>query len=113
MSADVCFPVNYAVYGPGKESGKERVVLDGEKERQGDYVFTATEIGEYRFCFDNTMSTFSDKIVDFEISVGQAHQAQQEIHWLTRSRSRTNRERTSLKKQEPAQNNSAALKRQS
>ncbi|KAF2160663.1 hypothetical protein M409DRAFT_28805 [Zasmidium cellare ATCC 36951] len=63
------FDINYAVYGPGKEPGKERVVLDGEKERQGDYVFTATDVGEYRFCFDNTMSTFSDKIVDFEISV--------------------------------------------
>lgn len=62
-------PVNYAVYGPGKEPGKERVVLDGEKERQGDYVFTANEVGEYRFCFDNTISTFSDKVVDFEISV--------------------------------------------
>ncbi|KAK4501265.1 hypothetical protein PRZ48_007072 [Zasmidium cellare] len=63
------FDINYTVYGPGKEPGKERIVLDGEKERQGDYVFTATDIGEYRFCFDNTMSTFSDKIVDFEISV--------------------------------------------
>ena len=57
------------MYGPGKQPGQERIVLDGEKERQGDYVFTATETGEYRFCLDNTMSTFSDKIVDFEIEV--------------------------------------------
>jgi hypothetical protein len=45
------------------------VILDGEKERQGDYVFTATYSGEYRFCFDNSVSTFTDKLVDFEISV--------------------------------------------
>jgi len=61
--------VDYSVYGPGKEPGKERVILNGEKERQGDYVFTANEIGEYRFCFDNSVSTFSDKLVDFEIAV--------------------------------------------
>lgn len=45
--------------------------MEGEKERQGDFVFTATEVGEYRFCFDNSVSTFSDKVVDFEITVGQ------------------------------------------
>lgn len=61
--------VAYKVYGPDKVPGKERMILDGEKERQGDFVFTATETGEYRFCFDNSISTFSDKIVDFEIAV--------------------------------------------
>lgn len=40
-----------------------------EKERQGDYVFTANEMGEYSFCFSNDMSTFAEKTVDFEISV--------------------------------------------
>ena len=44
--------------------------MEEEKERQGDFVFTATEVGEYRFCFDNSVSTFSDKVVDFEITVG-------------------------------------------
>ena len=44
-------------------------MLEGEKERQGDFVFTALEVGEYRFCFDNSMSTLTDKLVDFEISV--------------------------------------------
>ncbi|CAK4019142.1 related to ERP2-p24 involved in membrane trafficking [Lecanosticta acicola] len=63
------FDINYSVYGPGKQPNQERVVLDGEKERQGDYVFTATESGEYRFCFDNTISIFADKVVDFDISV--------------------------------------------
>lgn len=43
--------------------------MEAAKERQGDFVFTAKEKGEYRFCFDNDMSTFAEKIVDFEISV--------------------------------------------
>lgn len=43
--------------------------MDGEKERQGDFVFTALEVGEYRFCFNNQMSTFAEKFVDFEIAV--------------------------------------------
>lgn len=43
--------------------------MDGTKERQGDFVFTASETGEYRFCFNNEMSTFAEKFVDFEIAV--------------------------------------------
>jgi len=43
--------------------------MDGKKERQGDFVFTASETGEYRFCFNNEMSTFAEKFVDFEIAV--------------------------------------------
>lgn len=62
--------VDYTVYGPSdKGDGKELLILHGEKERQGDYVFTANHFGEYRFCFDNSLSTFSDKLVDFEIGV--------------------------------------------
>ena len=45
------------------------MVLDGSKERQGDFVFTAQGAGEYRFCFNNEMSTFAEKLVDFEIAV--------------------------------------------
>jgi len=33
-------------------------------------VFTANREGEYKFCFNNGMSTFAEKFVDFEISVG-------------------------------------------
>ncbi|POR36735.1 Putative membrane protein C17A5.08 [Tolypocladium paradoxum] len=58
------FDVDYLVEGPG-----HKVILQGEKERQGDFVFTAQQAGEYSFCFDNEMSTFSDKFVDFEIHV--------------------------------------------
>ena len=61
------FDVDYKVTGPN-----EKIVLEGWKERQGDFVFTANEPGEYRFCFDNEMSTISDKMVDFEIAVGSS-----------------------------------------
>ena len=56
--------MDYKVVGPNN-----KIVLDGTKERQGDFVFTANDVGEYRFCFDNEMSTVTDKMVDFEISV--------------------------------------------
>ncbi|KAK3327885.1 emp24/gp25L/p24 family/GOLD-domain-containing protein [Podospora appendiculata] len=58
------FDIDYEVTGPGGKS-----ILDGQKERQGDFVFTANEIGEYKFCFNNEMSTYTEKFVDFEISV--------------------------------------------
>lgn len=57
--------MDYAVTGP-----KDKVILDGTKERQGDFVFTANDEGEYSFCFNNEMSTFAEKMVDFEIAVG-------------------------------------------
>jgi hypothetical protein len=48
---------------------QDKIIMDGVKERQGDFVFTASETGEYRFCFNNQMSTFAEKFVDFEIAV--------------------------------------------
>jgi len=70
------FDIDYRVVGPitqGESPGQmimDKVIMDGHKERQGDFVFTASAAGEYRFCFDNEMSTFAEKIVDFEIAVG-------------------------------------------
>jgi hypothetical protein len=58
------FDINYRVTGPN-----DKYILDGEKERQGDFVFTAKEVGEYKFCFNNEMSTYTEKFVDFEIAV--------------------------------------------
>jgi hypothetical protein len=46
--------------------------MKGEKERQGDFVFTANDVGEFRFCFNNEMSTYTEKLVDFEIAVSAA-----------------------------------------
>lgn len=58
------FDVDYSVVGPN-----EKIIMEGTKERQGDFVFTAKEQGEYRICFNNEMSTFAEKMVDFEIAV--------------------------------------------
>lgn len=58
------FDVDYLVEGPNVKT-----ILQGEKERQGDFVFTAQHAGEYSFCFNNEMSTFAEKLVDFDISV--------------------------------------------
>lgn len=69
--------MDYDVLGPG---GK--VIMDGEKERQGDFVFTAQEVGEYRFCFNNEMSTFAEKTVDFEIAVRTLGFLLTSRHWL-------------------------------
>ncbi|KAF2095810.1 hypothetical protein NA57DRAFT_43823 [Rhizodiscina lignyota] len=66
------FDIDYEVIGPN-----ERQLFDGEKERQGDFVFTANDVGEYRFCFNNDMSSFSEKTVDFEIAVENAPRAAQ------------------------------------
>ncbi|KAJ9206269.1 hypothetical protein DTO166G4_7424 [Paecilomyces variotii] len=65
------FDVDYSVTGPN-----EKAILDGIKERQGDFVFTAQVPGEYRFCFNNEMSTFAEKLVDFEIAVENEERAQ-------------------------------------
>lgn len=58
------FDVDYKVTGPN-----DKIILEGTKERQGDFVFTVNEIGDYSFCFSNDMSTFAEKMVDFEIAV--------------------------------------------
>ncbi|KAG2199581.1 emp24/gp25L/p24 family/GOLD-domain-containing protein [Mucor mucedo] len=58
------FDIDFDITGPNGAS-----ILNGEHERQGDYVFTAQHAGEYAFCFSNDMSTFAEKLVDFEISV--------------------------------------------
>ncbi|OCT52595.1 putative membrane protein [Cladophialophora carrionii] len=57
------FDIDYEVVGPN-----DKKIMAGEKERQGDFVFTAQTTGEYRFCFNNEMSTFADKMVDFEVA---------------------------------------------
>lgn len=44
-------------------------LLSGEREGQGDYIFTANTVGEYSFCFENDMSTITHKLIDFDIMV--------------------------------------------
>ncbi|KIL58643.1 hypothetical protein M378DRAFT_170388 [Amanita muscaria Koide BX008] len=58
------FDIDFEVRDP-----KEIIILDGQRERQGDYVLTANTVGEYAFCFENDMSTLTEKLVDFDIMV--------------------------------------------
>jgi len=58
------FDIDFDVKDP-----RQKILLDGEKERQGDYVLTANTVGEYSFCFENDMSTLTDKLVDFDVLV--------------------------------------------
>jgi len=58
------FDVDFEVKDPN-----DKILLDGNRERQGDYVFTANTVGEYSFCFENDMSTLTEKLVDFDIMV--------------------------------------------
>jgi len=58
------FDIDYEVKDPTGDQ-----ILDGQRERQGDFVFTANKIGEYSFCFENDMSSFTEKLVDFDIMV--------------------------------------------
>ncbi|ORY85336.1 emp24/gp25L/p24 family/GOLD-domain-containing protein [Leucosporidium creatinivorum] len=58
------FDIDWTVTDPS-----DTIVIEGERERQGDYIFTAHLIGEYSFCFSNDMSSFSEKLVDFDIMV--------------------------------------------
>lgn len=43
----------------------DNIILEGDNERQGDFIFTAKKIGEYSFCFANEAAT-TDKLIDFE-----------------------------------------------
>lgn len=62
MQQGGAFDIDYNVKGPRDDS-----IISGEHERQGDYIFTANDAGEYEFCFSNDMSTFVEKLIDFEI----------------------------------------------
>ncbi|KAL1756960.1 emp24/gp25L/p24 family/GOLD-domain-containing protein [Schizophyllum commune] len=64
VQAGGSFDINYEVTNP---AGK--VLLSGKGERQGDYVLTANTVGEYSFCFENDMSTLTEKLIDFDIMV--------------------------------------------
>lgn len=58
------FDIDFDIKDP---NGK--LLLEAERERQGDYVLTANTAGEYAFCFENDMSTLTEKLVDFDIMV--------------------------------------------
>lgn len=58
------FDIDYSVHSP-----TDKVIVEGQRSSQEDYVFTANEFGEYSFCFENYLSSVEDKLVDFDITV--------------------------------------------
>ncbi|KAH9946580.1 emp24/gp25L/p24 family/GOLD-domain-containing protein [Amylocystis lapponica] len=64
VQAGGSFDIDFDIKDPN-----EKVILDGVRERQGDYVLTANTVGEYAFCFENDMSTLTVKLLDFDIMV--------------------------------------------
>ena len=64
MQSGGSFDIDFEVKDP-----RDVVILDGKRERQGDYILTANHVGEYSFCFINDMSTLTEKLVDFDIMV--------------------------------------------
>ncbi len=58
------FDINYYIKAPNGV-----IIVKADKLTHADYIFTADQVGEYEFCLSNDMSTFAEKIVDFEIKV--------------------------------------------
>lgn len=46
MQSGGSFDVDWVVTDPN-----DSIVIEGERGRQGDYIFTAQLVGEYSFCF--------------------------------------------------------------
>jgi hypothetical protein len=64
VQAGGAFDIDVAILSP---AGK--VLYNEPKEKQGEFSFAASEVGEYQFCFSNDMSTFAEKSIEFEIIV--------------------------------------------
>lgn len=52
------FDIDYSVLSPSN-----RVIVEGVKSSQEDFVFTGNEMGEYRFCFHNHATSHGEKLV--------------------------------------------------
>lgn len=46
MQSGGSFDVDWVITDPN-----DTILLEGERDRQGDYIFTAQTVGEYSFCF--------------------------------------------------------------
>ncbi len=59
------YDVDVTVYAPG-----HTVLHEKQRKMYDSFDFTATESGEYYFCFSNEFSSFSHKLVYFDFIVG-------------------------------------------
>lgn len=65
------FDIDFHVKAPNGE-----VLFSQERQKDGEYSFTARIMGEYQFCFSNDMSTFSDKTVEFDLNIDSDFKAE-------------------------------------
>lgn len=65
------FDIDLTIKGPDGQ-----VIYSQPKESQGEFGFAASQVGEYQFCFSNDMSTFSDKVVEFDLNIDSDVRAQ-------------------------------------
>lgn len=71
VQAGGSFDINYYVKSPNGN-----IVVQADKLTHADYILNADQVGEYEFCLSNEMSTFAEKIVDFEVKVDDDFKAE-------------------------------------
>lgn len=59
------YDVDLTLYGPGG-----RIIYETQRKQYDSIDFDADEKGEYYFCFSNEFSSFTHKIVYFDLMVG-------------------------------------------
>ncbi|EDW90276.1 transmembrane emp24 domain-containing protein 5 [Drosophila yakuba] len=59
-----------------------RLLINEIKREKGKHSMKANETGSYKFCFDNTISTFNQKIVSFALEVAPADREERELRDL-------------------------------
>lgn len=69
--------INFNLMDPSR-----RLLIAETKRQMGKHSILANETGSYKFCFDNTISTFNQKIVSFTLEVAPADREERELRDL-------------------------------
>lgn len=69
--------IKFQLYDPNRQLIEERMAFfnraDDQNDEEGKVSRTASMAGSYRFCFDNTMSRWTAKVVTFEVKSKRAN----------------------------------------
>ncbi|XP_020800780.1 transmembrane emp24 domain-containing protein 5 [Drosophila serrata] len=69
--------INFNLMDPGR-----RLLITDVKQEKGRHNLVARETGSYKLCFDNTISSFNQKIVAFILEVTAADKEEQDLRHL-------------------------------